>query len=207
MNGFGSLLLEKYRTGLDEEASDWLHEIVANAGKMGELIDALLSLARLTRGELRRDHVDLSALAREVAEQLAHAEPDRTVTLHVADELQADVDSRLARALLTNLLGNAWKFTGRVAAAAIEVGARKENGETVFFVHDNGAGFDMAFAQKLFVPLQRLHAVTEFPGTGIGLATAQRIVHRHGGRIWAAGRVGEGATFSFTIPPQSPEDA
>lgn len=206
MNGFARLLLERYQTDLDEEGADWLHEIVTNAGKMGELIDALLSLARLTRGELRRDHVDLSAIAREVVQQLAATEPGHTVTVRISDGLRVDADARLVRALLVNLLGNAWKFSARTAAPEIELSARQQDGQRVFFVRDNGAGFDMAFAQKLFVPLQRLHSVAEFPGTGIGLATAQRIVHRHGGRIWAEGQVDGGATFSFTLPPQSPEE-
>ena len=206
MNGFARLLVERHQAKLDDEGTDWLHEIVANAGKMGELIDALLSLARLTRGELRRDQVDLSGLAGEVLQQLAAAEPGRVVAMEVTPGLQAHADARLARALLVNLLGNAWKFSGATAAPAIQFGARQEDGQTVFFVHDNGAGFDMAFAQKLFVPLQRLHSPAEFPGTGIGLATAQRIVNRHGGRIWAEGRVGAGATFSFTLPPPSPEE-
>lgn len=206
MNGFAGLLVERHQAGLDAEGVDWLHEIVKNAGKMSELIDALLSLARLTRGELHRDHVDLSAVAHEVAQELLDAEPGRRVAVHIADGLQAHADARLMRALVVNLLGNAWKFTSRQAAPVVELGARHQDGQTVFFVRDNGAGFDMAFASKLFVPLQRLHSATEFPGTGIGLATAQRIVHRHGGRIWAEGEVGAGATFSFTLPAPSLEE-
>ena len=194
------MLLTTYGDKLDAEGQDWLQEIVSNASRMAELIDGLLSLGRVTRGELKTERVDLSGLARDVAGQLAAAEPDRQVQVDVQDGLNADVDPRLARVLLGNLLENAWKFTGKASSARIEFGASQKNGAPAFFLHDNGAGFDMAYAGKLFAPFQRLHATGEFPGTGIGLATAQRIVHRHGGRIWAEGMVGAGATFYFTLP-------
>ena len=167
---------------------------------MAALIDALLSLSRVTRAELRREWVDLADVVRASTLQLAATEPDRRVEVVLEGELVADADPQLARALIENLLANAWKFTGKAAAARVEVGALQAEGERVFFVSDNGAGFDMAFADKLFAPFQRLHTVREFAGTGIGLATAQRIVHRHGGRIWAEGRVDAGATFYFTLP-------
>ncbi len=207
MNGFAHVLLETYRDKLDAEGQDWLQEIVDNAKKMGELIDALLSLARLTRSELKTSRVDLSVLAGEVLAQLAALDPHRAVETHVQPGITADADPRLARALLENLLGNAWKFTAKAPRARIDVGeieiATSAGREVSVFVRDNGAGFDMAFASKLFAPFQRLHAAVEFPGTGIGLATAQRIVHRHGGRIWAEGAVGEGATFHFTLPARA----
>ncbi len=200
MNGFAQLLLESYHAQFDADGRDWLTEIVSNAKRMAELIDALLSLSRVTRSELRRESVDLSAIVRTLGARLAADEPDRAIELVVEDQLRADLDSRLAAALVDNLLRNAWKFTSKVHPARIEFGGRRCDGEHAFYVRDNGAGFDMAFASKLFAPFQRLHARTEFPGTGIGLATAQRIVHRHGGRIWAEGVVDGGATFYFSVP-------
>ncbi|HEX4336395.1 MAG TPA: PAS domain S-box protein [Polyangiaceae bacterium] len=199
MNGFAQVLLDTYQDKLDAEGRDWLQEILLNAQKMGELIDGLLSLARMTRSELRREQVDLSAVFREAAARLHGSDVGRTVEITVHDTPAADVDARLARALLVNLLGNSWKFTSKKAAARIEFGSTDAPGTLAFFVRDNGAGFDMAFANKLFAPFQRLHTMAEFPGTGIGLATAQRIVHRHGGRIWAEGVVNGGATFYFTF--------
>jgi PAS domain S-box-containing protein len=200
MNGFAQVLLNTYRDKLDGDGQDWLQEILQNAKKMADLIDSLLSLARVTRSELRPEHVDLSALVREAAARLSASEPQRTVEVSVQDHLQAEADSRLARALFENLLGNAWKFTSKVPAARVEFGTTEKDGVSAFYVRDNGAGFDMAFAGKLFAPFQRLHTVDEFPGTGIGLATVQRIVQRHGGRIWAEGIVDVGATFYFTFP-------
>ncbi len=200
MNGFARVLLDKYREKFDAEGQDWLQEILLNAKKMGSLIDGLLSLAQWTRSELRRERVDLSAIVRDVVESLRASEPRRTVELQLEDKLCADVDSRLARSLLENLLGNAWKFTSKAPNARIEFGATEKDGFAAFFVRDNGAGFDMAFASKLFAPFQRLHTSDEFPGTGIGLATVQRIVQRHGGRIWAEGVVNGGATFWFAFP-------
>jgi signal transduction histidine kinase len=200
MNGFAQVLLDSYRDKLDAQGQDWLAEIVLNAKKMGELIDGLLSLARVTRSELKTERVDLTSVAREAVAQLAASDPHRSVTVHLQEGLRADADPRLVRALLDNLLGNAWKFTGKATSARIELGAGDKDGKVAFFVRDNGAGFDMAFADKLFAPFQRLHTAVEFSGTGIGLATAQRIVHRHGGRISAEGTVDVGATFYFTFP-------
>jgi PAS domain S-box-containing protein len=196
MNGFAQLLLDEYGDKFDAEGRDWLEEIRLNSTRMAALIDALLSLARVTRTELRREVVDLSTLVGAVAAQLAKAEPERRVELVIANGLRAELDPRLARALVDNLVSNAWKFTAKREQARVELGASSG----VFFVRDNGAGFDMAFAHKLFAPFQRLHSATEFAGTGIGLATVQRIVHRHGGRIWAEGVVDGGATFYFSIP-------
>ncbi len=205
MNGFAHVLLDTYKDKLDADGQDWLGEILLNAKKMGDLIDGLLSLARVTRRELKPERTDLSEIVRRVFERLRAAEPHRTVALSVRDGLCADVDMRLASALFENLLGNAWKFTSKVPAARIEFGKAEEAGPEVFFVRDNGAGFDMAFAGKLFGPFQRLHTMDEFPGTGIGLATVQRIVHRHGGLIWAEGSVDGGATFYFTFAARGGE--
>jgi PAS domain S-box-containing protein len=200
MNGFAQVLLDTYQDKFDADGQDWLEEILLNAKKMGSLIDGLLSLAQWTRSELRPEDVDLSAIVREVTARLSQSDSERTVEIEVEDGLHADVDIRLARALLENLLANAWKFTSKAPAARIEFGSTEKDGSRVFFVRDNGAGFDMAYVGKLFAPFQRLHTAAEFPGTGIGLATVQRIVHRHGGRIWAEGVVDGGATFSFAFP-------
>lgn len=200
MNGFAQLLLEAYHDKLDDEGRDWLQEILLNATKMSGLIDALLSLARVTRSELKREPVNLSPVAQEIVTQLRATEPQRVMEIKIQENLQADADLRLTRVLLHNLLENAWKFTSNVKDGCIELGATEHEGAGAFFVRDNGAGFDLAFKAKLFRPFQRLHTVEEFPGTGIGLATVQRILHRHGGQIWAEGAVGEGATFFFTLP-------
>ena len=201
MNGFAQVLLEDFADKLDAEGQDCLREIKSNAEKMASLIDALLSLSRVTRSDWNPELVDLSALFGATTAHLAATEPQRKVIIVVEDGLLANVDLPLARALLDNLAGNAWKFTSNVNAARIEFGSIEKEGSRALFVRDNGAGFDMAYAAKMFTPFQRLHTMAEFPGTGIGLATAQRIVHRHGGRIWAEGRVGEGAVFYFTLPP------
>ena len=200
MNGFARMLIDEHASKLDAEGIDWLQEIVLNAKKMAELIDAMLALSRVTRAELKPANVSLSNKARSIADQLAIAEPGRSVEIVIQPDLQAQVDPGLARAVLQNLIGNAWKFTRDTVSARIEVGVEDVEGSPAFFVRDNGAGFDMAYANKLFAPFQRLHTVTEFAGTGVGLATVQRIVHRHGGRVWAEAKVGEGAVFHFTLP-------
>jgi PAS domain S-box-containing protein len=200
MNGFAQLLLDGYHDKLDPEAQDWLTEILTNARRMGGLIDALLSLSRMTRIELKRERVDLTAIARAAAAELAAGDPHRAVEIVVAEGLYADADPELARTIVDNLLGNAWKFTSKVADARIELGVTSVDAADdacALFVRDNGAGFDMAFADKLFLPFQRLHTVSEFPGTGIGLASVHRILQRHGGEIWAQGRIDAGATFYF----------
>ena len=170
---------------------------------MGRIIDALLSLARVGQSELRPQPIDLGGLARAAGTALAAAQADRAVELVVAGRLETTMDPVLAHTLMENLVDNAWKFTRKTPIARVEVGAADVAGTRAFFVRDNGAGFDMALADKLFTAFQRLHASTEFPGTGIGLATCHRIIDRHGGRIWAEGRVGEGATIFFTLPPSS----
>jgi light-regulated signal transduction histidine kinase (bacteriophytochrome) len=166
---------------------------------MGQLIDDLLKLSRLTRSEMRREPVNLSALAQAAAAELHQREPHRPVTLIIADGLTATGDLALLRIALENLLGNAWKFTSKHPHARIEFARVERADRPVYFVRDDGAGFDMAYAGKLFGAFQRLHTRADFPGTGIGLATVQRIIHRHGGRIWAEGQPDKGATFYFTL--------
>jgi PAS domain S-box-containing protein len=203
MSGFAQLLVDTYADSFGAEGRDWLQEIILNARKMGALIDALLSLARVARRELRYETVDLSAVVRATTKQLSSTEPGRHVEWLVEDGLTAELDAGLAQALVENLVGNAWKFTRGAAAARIEFGALELAGTRTFFVRDNGAGFDMAMSRRLFGPFQRLHSEHEFPGTGIGLATVQRIVHRHGGRVWAEAAVNAGATFYFTLPARA----
>jgi hypothetical protein len=199
IDGFSQALLEDYAERLDEEGRQYLRYVRESAQHMAQLIDDLLALSRVTRSELRRERVDLSGLARAVLAQLQRTQPDRRVRLVIADGLSAAGDARLLRVAFENLLGNAWKFTGRRAEALIEFGLNGDAGEPIYFVRDNGAGFDMAYADKLFGVFQRLHSSADYEGTGIGLATVQRIVSRHGGRIWAEAEVDRGATFRFTL--------
>ncbi len=199
MTGFSQILIEDFGPLLPPQARDYLERVQRASVRMGQLIDDMLTLSRVSRDELRRAPVNLSALAAEVLDELCKGEPGRQVECAVAEGLEVTGDGRLLRILLDNLLGNAWKFTGHVAQTKIEFGAIPSNGGRAFLVRDNGAGFDMAYADKLFGAFQRLHDSHEFPGTGIGLAIAQRIVNRHGGRIWAEGSVGQGATFYFTV--------
>jgi PAS domain S-box-containing protein len=203
MSGFARVLLDDYGDKLDADGLDCLNEIHTNALRMGALIDALLSLSRVTRSELNSQPTDLSSLARSVLEQLAAAEPRPGVEIIIQSGLTAKLDPALARQLFENLLANAWKFTSKVAAPRIEVGLMESRGSPAFFVRDNGAGFNMAHASRLFAPFQRFHGIAEFPGTGIGLATVRRIVHRHGGLVWAEAQEGLGATFYFTVPDRS----
>ena len=166
---------------------------------MSGLIDDLLDLSRITRIALRKESINLTELGRSVVADLQNGEPSRKVTIEIADGLTACGDSRLMTMVLVNLLGNAWKYTGKRPQAQVAFGQENKGSETVFYVRDNGAGFDMAYVDKLFAPFQRLHQDSEFEGTGIGLATVQRIISRHGGRIWAEAAVDEGATFYFTL--------
>ncbi|HET6148805.1 MAG TPA: ATP-binding protein [Polyangia bacterium] len=199
IRAFAQMFLDVARDKLDSDAQDWLQEILSNASKMSALIDALLTLSRVTRTELRAELVDVGDLARAAGAGLAAAEPARVVELVVQDGLGVKADPHLARALIDNLMANAWKFTSKEAHPRVEVGSVEVAGARAFFVRDNGAGFDMAFASKLFAPFQRLHSAADYPGTGIGLATVQRIANRHGGRAWANGEVNRGATFYFTL--------
>ena len=199
INGFSRMLLEDHAESLDEQGKDYLGRVQAASRHMGQLIDDLLDLSYVSRGALRREPVDLSSLAGEIAAELREDDPGRRVEFVVAQGLSASGDPRLLRIALGNLLGNAWKFTQKKAEARIEFGATPGGDETTYFVRDDGAGFDMAYASKLFGTFQRFHDPEEFEGTGIGLATVQRIIHRHGGEVWAEGAVGQGAKFCFTL--------
>jgi two-component system NtrC family sensor kinase len=201
IDGFSKLLLVDYADKLDAKGQDYLHLVRESAQRMGELIDDLLLLSRVGRADLSRDQIDLSEIARGVSEELKKKDPDRHVKWCIEDQLLVEADSGLMRVAFDNLLGNSWKFTAKVSAPRIEVGTDQQEGVAVYFVRDNGAGFSMEYAEKLFNPFQRLHAESEFEGTGIGLATVHRIIDRHGGRIWADSAVDHGATFYFTIPP------
>ena len=199
IDGFSQVLVEDYGAVLDPSARAHLAKIRGAAIHMAELIDDLLGLARVSRSELIRDRVDLSQLARGIVATLRGRDPTRDVEVAISDGLVTRGDARLLGIALDNLLENAWKFTSRRARAHIEIGRERDGAETVYFVRDDGAGFDMSFADKLFGVFQRLHGYHEFQGTGIGLATVQRIVRRHGGRIWAEGGIDQGATFRFTL--------
>jgi PAS domain S-box-containing protein len=200
IDGFSQALVEEYEHAVDDQGRDYLRRIRAAATRMGELIDDLLNLSRVTRREMRHERVDLTALARAAVDQLERGKLYRPVEFVAAEHLVASGDAQLLRIVLENLLGNAWKFSSRAERPRVEFGAvTTAEGDRAFFVRDNGVGFDMAHAQKLFGAFQRLHAMHEFPGTGIGLATVQRIVARHGGRVWADASPGEGATFYFTL--------
>jgi signal transduction histidine kinase/DNA-binding response OmpR family regulator len=199
IDGFGEALQEECGSRLDPQGQRYLESIRRAAGRMRQLIDDLLDLARVARAEIRHDEVDLSALASAVAAQLQAAQPERQVDFVIAPGLHAYGDPRLLRLVFENLLGNAWKYTRKHPAARIEFGVVERAGSPVYLVRDDGAGFDMKYADKLFGAFQRLHTSTEFEGTGVGLATVQRIIHRHGGRIWAEAVIEKGATFWFTL--------
>ena len=202
MDGFSQALLEDYADKVDAEGKDYLHRIRGAAQRMADLIEALLALSRVTRSEVHRAPLDLSALAGAIAAELQQREPGRQAEWVIQGGLATEGDARLLRAVLENLLGNAWKFTAARAPALIEFGVwAGSDGWPTYFVRDNGAGFDMAYEDKLFGAFQRLHTQAEYAGTGIGLATVQRIIHRHGGRVWAEGAPGKGATFYFTLGP------
>jgi PAS domain S-box-containing protein len=199
MDGFSQRLVTDYGPKLDEQAHNYLSRIRSGAVRMGQLIEDLLSLSRITRIELTRREVDVSGLAHVVLTELQQRDPERKVQVSIWEGVHVEADVRLVRVALENLLGNAWKFTSKSAEARIEFGMMQEGERKVLFVRDNGAGFDMAYSDKLFGPFQRLHGVHEFPGTGVGLATVQRIVFRHGGRIWCQAKPDLGATFFFTL--------
>jgi PAS domain S-box-containing protein len=199
IDGFSMLLLEDYGEKLDAEGKDHLHRVRAATQRMGTLIDDLLGLARVTRTNIKLDETDLSELGQSIAATLQRNDPERQTEFHIEAGLKAKADSHLMQIALENLLGNAWKFTSKRIPAQIEFGTTPHNGTTAFFVRDNGAGFEPAYAGRMFGAFQRLHDTAEFPGTGVGLATVQRIIQRHGGSIWAEGKVGTGATFYFTL--------
>jgi len=201
IQGFGQALDREFRDRLDANGRDYLNRILGSADRMTKLIEDLITLSRVTHAEMRIESLNLSQIAGEVVADLRTSDPLRRVDVHIAPGLRAEGDVRLVRVLLENLIGNAWKFTSRNVKATIEFGVLNsaKGGKRTFFVKDDGAGFDQEFASKLFMPFQRLHRVAEFPGTGIGLATVSRIVGRHGGRVWAEGKEGNGATFYFEI--------
>ena len=200
IDGFSQILLEDYADKLDEEGEDYLGRVRAASKHMDTLIEDLLDLSRVSRGPLRREVIDLSAVARGIVQKLERSQPERKVRFVAEEGVVAFGDASLLALALENLLGNAWKFTSKKEVATIEFGATPyEGGDVAYYVRDDGAGFDPRYAEKLFGAFQRLHGAEDFEGTGIGLATVARIVHRHGGRVWAEGAVGEGATFFFTL--------
>lgn len=201
INGFSQILRKEFGDQLDPKAQHLLGRVVTASARMGALIEALLQLSRIGQAELKQASIDLSQLARLVAGDLARLNPKHPVEFVVAEGLQASADPTLLRSVLENLLGNAWKFTGKTLAARVQFGAIEGKKELIYFVRDNGAGFNMSQADMLFAPFQRLHSESAFPGTGIGLTTVQRIINRHGGRVWAEAAVCQGATFFFTLAP------
>lgn len=207
IDGFSLALLEDCAGQLDQSGRDYLQRVRNAAQHMAELIDDLLMLSRVGRGEIKRDAVDLSVLAETAIEKLEQQEPAREGVITIEPNLVVEADERLMRIVLDNLLGNAWKYTSRANPARITFGAEERNGQTVYYVRDNGIGFDMRYAHKLFGAFQRLHRPEEFPGTGIGLATVQRIIHRHQGRIWAQSKPGEGSVFYFVLPENRTDKA
>ena len=199
IDGFSQALLEDYEDKLDEQGKDYLRRVRAATQRMSQLIDDLLNLSRISRTEIHYEEVNLTAIAKAITAELQKTQPERQVEFVIGENIVARGDSHLLRIVLDNLFRNAWKFTSKHPDARIEFGTIQQDGRLVYYVRDNGAGFDMNYANKLFTPFQRLHKSTEFEGTGIGLATVQRIIHRHGGSIWAEGEVEKGATFYFTL--------
>lgn len=207
IRGFSQCLLDDYGEQLPLGARDHVDRVQRAASRMSKLIDALLELSRSSRAELLREPLDLSALARTIAEELNEADGGRQVGYTVQDDLRVNADASLVRVVLNNLLGNSWKYTSRTAIARVEVGAIERNAQKVFFVRDNGVGFDSTRAKRLFQPFERMHAAADFPGAGVGLATVRRIIERHRGEIWAESAVGQGASFFFTLEAPAPSDA
>jgi PAS domain S-box-containing protein len=203
VSGFSDALMEDYSGKLDEQGNEYLRKIKESSDRMAKLIDDLLMLAKITSREINFGKVNLSQLAEDAIGELQASDPDRKVKVNITPNLIAYGDRNLLSIVFTNLLGNAWKFSSKVAQPHIEVGTIEKNGKPAYFVRDNGAGFNMEYADKLFKPFQRLHMASDFAGTGIGLSIVQRIAHRHGGKVWAEGKVGEGATFYFTLGQES----
>lgn len=204
--GFAHILREELGERLAGQESAYLERVERASVRMGQLIDDLLDLSRLTRAEMLKRPVDLGKLADVVMAVMVERDPQRQVRFVQLGDCRAWGDSQLLKVVLEHLLGNAWKFTAHRPDACIEFGCFEQEGEPAFYVRDNGVGFDMAYVNKLFLPFQRLHGIDEFEGTGIGLATVSRIIARHGGRVWAEGQVGEGATFWFTLTRPVPTD-
>lgn len=199
MLGFGQILIEDYSNVLDTDGMEYLHRIKQSGEKMETLIDDMLNLSKVSKQEMRVESVSLDQMAIEILEELSQSDPGRNVTWKVQDKMDVFGDKGLLRIALSNLLGNAWKYTGKTRDAFIEMGYQIENEQKVFFVRDNGSGFDMRHADKLFNAFQRLHSDKEFAGTGIGLAIVDRIIRRHNGKVWAISQIGEGSTFYFTV--------
>jgi hypothetical protein len=199
IRGYSEIILQEYGEKVEGRGAEYLKRACESAGHMNQLLDDLLRLSVISRGDLKREETDLKEMAEQIVVELKAAEPQRKVKFKIARGLTARGDERLLRIALGNLLSNAWKFTGKKADAVIEFGSTKQNGERVFYVRDNGEGFEMEWKHRLFGVFERLHPGKDFPGTGIGLAIVQRIIQRHGGRIWAEGKRNEGATFYFTM--------
>jgi signal transduction histidine kinase len=199
ISGFTQIVLSDEAQQLDDSGKEHLGRVQNACERMGQLIDDLLNLSKVSRTELSRQPVDLTDLANSITQALQKSDPTRQVNIRISPNLTADADSRLIRIALENLLGNAWKFSSKKPDASIEFAAKKQDDEQIFYVRDNGAGFDMTYVNKLFGAFQRLHSNDDFPGTGIGLATVRRIITRHGGRIWAESALNQGATFYFTL--------
>jgi signal transduction histidine kinase len=196
------MLADEYGTALDERGRGYIQRVLGSTERMENLVEDMLRLSHVNAMELRRIGVDLSQLAGTIVEDLASREAERHVETQITAGLRCEADPRLLRIALENLIGNAWKFTRKVARARIEIGAVLHEGVQQYFIRDNGAGFNSEYAQDMFAPFRRLHTANEFPGTGVGLSIVQRVIRRHGGSVWADGAVGRGATFYFTIPEE-----
>jgi signal transduction histidine kinase len=203
IDGFSLALLEDCGEKLDAAGKDHLHRVRSATQRMSQLIDDMLNLSRVTRSEMQREHVDLTRLAKSIADELHKENPDRRVEFWIAEGLAANADARLLKVVIENLLNNAWKYTSAHDRARIEVGQVKHNGRLTYFVRDDGVGFDPRYVDRLFGAFQRLHAASDFPGTGVGLATVRRIINRHGGEVWAEGAVEHGATFYFSLAKET----
>ncbi len=200
IDGFSQALLEDYSTAIDDQGQDYLNRVRTAAQRMGRLIDDLLKLAKVSQASINMERIDLTSMAEAILEEFRSRDPNRQIHIEVEQDMSAVGDPQLIQIALENLLSNAWKYTGKVAKATIKFGTGTQEGSTFYCIGDNGAGFDMVYAGKLFGAFQRLHHSRDYPGTGVGLATVQRIIHRHGGQIWADAVVGQGATFYFTLP-------
>lgn len=200
IDGFSQLFFEEYYKKVDAQGKDYLQRTRSAIQRIGQIIDDMLDLSQISRSEINIKHVNLSKMVKEIADNFQASQPERNVKFIIHEKVKVLADSRLLRTVLENLIGNAWKFTSKHPTALIEFGVQKQKGLPVYFISDDGAGFDMNYAQRLFGAFQRLHTINEFEGNGIGLATVQRIIHRHGGKVWAEGEIEKGATFYFTIP-------
>jgi light-regulated signal transduction histidine kinase (bacteriophytochrome) len=206
IKGFSDILLEDYGDKFDANGQEFMRRIKSGADKMNELIDDMLSLAKISRQEMNVEEIDLSAMVSAIIEELQQTEPQRSIETLIAQDIHGRADARLVNIVLSNLIGNAWKYSSKIPHAVIEFGTVEISGEKTYFIKDNGAGFDMTHAKRLFTPFQRLHSENEFPGTGIGLAIVSKVIQRHGGRIWPESEVGKGASFHFTLSVDKRKD-